>query len=376
MQRINVHILVLAWVGVSILLCSCTKQDPRAEASPGQVSATDRFDATAPLATPAPKQTKSAKLEGVSDQDPIFFEKIGTMKSEWIVECSGLARSFHRPDAFWAINDSGNSPHVFCVTSKGDLLARVELVGARNRDWESMAQFSTAEGNFLMVADVGDNSSRHDQCQLYIIPEPELEQGDSPIELKVEPGILSFVYEDGPRDCEAVAIDPVTLDLWIFEKQMKLSLRRTPGTYQIAKSQWLPTVVKHFSDRADGAHQEPTKLSSEKTHSKKPQISEPITAKRLMDLGHLFVTGADFSPDSQKLILSTYSHAILYQRNDDQSWLETFRTSPTLVPLPIQRQCEAVFFLEDSAAVLTTSEFAHQPIWRVDVMTYLKFIKD
>ena len=64
-----------------------------------------------------------------------------------------------KADAFWMLNDSGNSSSVFLVTEQGDI--RKELViNARNKDWEDITQ--DKKGN-LYIGDFGNNrNSRRD----------------------------------------------------------------------------------------------------------------------------------------------------------------------------------------------------------------------
>jgi hypothetical protein len=378
MQQNYFQFSVVAWCGLAILLASCQAQNQPTlseleKNAPVESSDTLKQGSGVPMPGSTAKNGESRTDQESTDQEPAFFQKVGTMESDLIVECSGMAISFHQPDAFWAINDSGHSAHVFCVSLKGKLLARLELVGARNRDWESMTQVSTPAGKFLVVGDVGDNSSKYGRYQLYIFPEPEFNPGTEIVELKVQPCVIEFMYEDGARDCEGIAIDPTTHDLWLFEKLMQINLRRKPGVYRIPKDEWMPRVKVHFAAEKKVASSAENTDENTNTNT---GTAQPLTLKRHCEIGHRFITGADFAPDGKQLILATYSHAIHYHRNEDQTWSEAIQSVlPTLVPLPIQRQGEAISFTADSQAILMTSESRHQPIWRVDVAGYLKLRK-
>jgi hypothetical protein len=341
--------------GCLLVFASCQAQYdlPPSKTNPSQPSRSTSTQA------PSPSESAAATL---AHEEPDIFVKTGIVESDLIRENSGLARSHYLPDAFWCLNDSGNSSHVFCVSLEGKLLAKLELEGVQNRDWESMTRVSIPQGHFLIVGEVGDNISQHSQCHLFFFPEPEVEKQDEPVSLKARPLVISFVYQDGPRDCEAIAIDPVTNDLWLFEKIMQFDLRRKPGIYRLPAAEWLPRVAAAYSDAT----------ASNRTIAK--DSSHNITVKRIGNLNHRFVTGADFSPDGLQLILSTYTHALHFSRTPTQEWADVLKSdSATPIPLPIQRQCEAILFTPDSQAVIVTSEFVRQPIWKVEVAKYLKF---
>ena len=56
----------------------------------------------------------------------------------------------------------------------------------------------------------------------------------------------------------------------------------------------------------------------------------------------------------------------MYTRLDNQPWSEIINeTNPQAVVLPLQRQGEAICFTPDSQAMIVTSEFTSQPIWKI-----------
>lgn len=63
-----------------------------------------------------------------------------------------------------AINDSGNSPDIFFINLKGDILKKCRVINALNTDWEDLTMDD--KGN-LFIADVGNNlNDRKDLCVL------------------------------------------------------------------------------------------------------------------------------------------------------------------------------------------------------------------
>ncbi len=305
-------------------------------------------------------QWLSLATTAFGQQDDSLFVQVGTLDSQLIPESSGLAMSFQHADFFWTINDSGNSNTVFGLKRTGELMVEITLEGATNRDWESMSRFSAGEVNYLVVAESGDNRSRYDSGRLYVFPEPDLSDLSQPVKQSVQPNTVEFVYEGGACDCEAVAVDPTTHDLWLFEKISKVVSQRKPGAFRIEAKDWI--------DQATGAE---TKAGR----------GGPIIASKVCDLQHHFITAGEFSRDGKRLIIRNYVHAQLFERiatanGETASWETVIRSGQsTLIPLPFQRQGESIAFTQDGQSVIVTSEFVKQPIWQVKVDEYLELLQ-
>jgi len=123
-------------------------------------------------------------------------------------ETSGLAPSQPRRHLLWAHNDSDNAPVLFALGTDGRLRGQLRPIGATNVDWEDIASFEAEGRAWLLVADVGDNASQRTNCVLYVVPEPD--PGGWRPGANSGRGRLAHPrrYPDGPRDCEAVAVDP------------------------------------------------------------------------------------------------------------------------------------------------------------------------
>jgi len=241
------------------------------------------------------------------------------------------------------------------------LLATVEFQTGENRDWESLARCKLDGEQYLVVADVGDNLARHPRCQLYFFPEPKFERGAEPLAIGLTPIAIEFCYSDGARDCEAVAIDPKSNDIWLFEKMMQLNLRRRPQVYRIAADQWLPRLTEASVAGVDSPKQVDNGSSS-----------RALVAQRVGTINHSFVTGAEFSPNGDQLIMRTYSYAIHFQISAKQNWAAHFlELQPTLLALPVQKQGEAITFFPNNDSWLISSEGVQQPLWLIDSQTSL-----
>lgn len=89
-----------------------------------------------------------------------------------VLEASGAALDRRSPGRFWTHGDSGNGPALFALGVNGQLLGRVRLTGARNRDWEDMAIGPCPGGTCVYVGDIGNNLGRQMDLALYRAPVP------------------------------------------------------------------------------------------------------------------------------------------------------------------------------------------------------------
>ena len=64
---------------------------------------------------------------------------LSEMKDKKLKEVSGVASSVSNKGLLWAHNDSGNSPEVYLLNEKLEVVATCNLDGIENRDWEDIA---------------------------------------------------------------------------------------------------------------------------------------------------------------------------------------------------------------------------------------------
>lgn len=127
---------------------------------------------------------------------------VSRMSDPRILESSGLVVSHDDKDLAYTINDSGNETVVFAVdiatgATVGTLSAGLELA-----DTEAL---SIDGDGMLWIADTGDNAGARSDVALYSVAEPG--RGDTQVKAMAR---YPLTYPDGPRDVEALAIDPRT----------------------------------------------------------------------------------------------------------------------------------------------------------------------
>ncbi len=274
-------------------------------------------------------------------QESEILQRLCIVQSPAISENSGIIRAQNTDQAIWTHNNSGGKPTVFLFSQKtGKTIGTAQLVDAKNVDWEDIANFRDGEQNFIAVADIGDNLKNRQSYQLFIFSEPELESPDhdepTVQDFKIKDWTqINFQYEDGPRNSEAISIDFASRQIIIFEK-VYVNQKDIPGIYLL-----------DFPDEI---------------------TDETLTAKRIGQLPTKNITAMDISSDATRIIARTYTHGLLFVRDQEQTWTDAFQNNqPKHFALPLQRQGEGVCFSKDETSILCSSEFKKAPIWKMRI---------
>ncbi|MGI5273208.1 hypothetical protein ACQEUU_28950 [Nonomuraea sp. CA-218870] len=241
-------------------------------------------------------------------------ERLFTFRDPRITESSGLAVSPTHDDVYYTHNDSSAQPEFYAVGADGRTKAAFRLRGAEARDWEAMAAVkdpATGRG-VLWFADIGDNlDGAWPDISIYKVMEPRT-LADATL-----PAVrYRFRYADGARNAEGIMVDPRTGRLYV--------------------------VTKEF---AGGVYAAPKKLRTGRTNTLRRIGSAPIMA-----------TDAAYAPDGSSYVIRTYFSATLYERSGK---------TVAKVPMPELKQAESIAYTGDGTALLTGSEGARSPVYRV-----------
>jgi hypothetical protein len=145
---------------------------------------------------------------------PLEVRRLAELTDRRLRETSGVAVSRAHPGVIWTHNDSGDGPYLYATDSTGRVLARFEVRGALNRDWEALSQGPCPHGPWrdrtcLYIGDIGDNDERHPHAVVYALPEPDPTSGAPE---KTTPTTtarsLRLRYPDRARDAEGLAVLP------------------------------------------------------------------------------------------------------------------------------------------------------------------------
>jgi hypothetical protein len=268
-----------------------------------------------------------------------YFQGNFGLENRSIDEASGLAASLRHPDVLWIINDSGDDPVLYAMDTGGAHLGRVTVRNARNVDWEDLAAFCGETTSYLLIADVGDNRARRDECLLYLVPEPDIAdlQPNGEISVALQRR-LRFVYEDGPRDCEAVAVDQIDRKILLLTKRLV-----PPVLYELP-----------LAPEDDRSLLIARRLAVIETIP--PPSLKHIAADPRFGNVRSHPTAMDISRDGAAVVVLTYGAGYLYRRPAGLPWPTVFRHPPALIRMPKMPQAESICFSPDGTAMYVTSE--------------------
>lgn len=263
-----------------------------------------------------------------------------------INESSGLAASGRTPGVFWTLNDSGGGPFVFAIDTKGNTLARCEIDGASNFDWEDIASGVDRDGKpVLFIGDIGDNLHIRSEVEIYQIEEPVISAGSAAAtEIKATLAKkLRACFPDGHHNAEALLCHPKTGRLFVITKSETgmCGVFSFPEVPQTGGCMSLERVAQF----------------------RIPPLTQ--TGKRPID--NCMATGACFSPDGSRIVVSTYSSLYEWKLDPKKPLADVFEQMPLRIVPPLMVQCEAVCFGPDGKSLWLTSEQLPTPLYRIEV---------
>ena len=254
---------------------------------------------------------------------------IATIADDRLTEISGLVSGQSQPGILWVHNDSGDAAVVYAIDLEGQLLVKVQLVSSDGSkinavDCEDIALGSgPSGGDFLYLADIGDNTSSRESIRIYRFREPTFnaDANGRVVQVTVECDVMEAVYPDSARDAETLLVDPISGDLVIVSK--------------------------------DFIHARAYRMSD--------TIGEASTLEFLVELPWGFMTGGDISPDGSNILLRGYWNAEIWSRSAGTNWWMMLALPGCPAPLALESQGEAIGFRESGTGYLTVSE-GYQPM--------------
>jgi hypothetical protein len=254
-------------------------------------------------------------------------------------ETSGLAVSHRAPGLLWTHNDSGGDPFLFAINLEGTLRGKVRVDGVANFDWEEMTSFVRDGQAWLLAADIGDNFALRPGCVIHVLPEPDAADLTPDGESLVRPAYsIHFIYEDGPRDAEALAVDVKEGMIYIVSKREPV-----PRLYR------LPLAAASAAQPAVARFLGPV-----------PHLPQPSAIQRAVRTPtQRFIgwpTAMDFSHDGTQALVLVYEQPLLFARAPGESWADALGREPLKLPPHQLPQAEAVCFSMDDRTIFVGSE--------------------
>ena len=262
--------------------------------------------------------------------------------AEQLPEISGLASSILRPDALWAINDSGNRAEIIRLNT--DLtVAQTVTLGIKNRDWEDLAAYSLDRQAWVVIAETGDNLRQHAEYFLYFYREETLLDA---ARSNLSPDkTLRFVFDDGAQDCEAIAIDTQSQQILLFSKTaLGGGIYTLPLPEQAAPERQIARRVANLAMSAG-------------------LQASLVTALTGVNLDA--ATAAAITADGRQAFLLTYRDIWRFERGPDQSWAEALSAPPVRLAKHKLQQAEALTIDKRQRQIIVTSEQLPAPVIRI-----------
>lgn len=257
-------------------------------------------------------------------QPPQFAERVdlGLVENDVVNEASGIAASRRIPGVLWTHNDSGDSTRIFAMTTSGRNLGEFYLAGTSARDWEEIAVGpGPKEGvSYIYVGEIGDNNAVYETKRIYRVEEPSIDSGAAPASHELQ-GVetITFRYPDGPRDAEALMVDPITRDIYVVSKR--------EASVRVYRAPWPQSTV------------------------------ETITLEHVSTLeGITLLTAGDISGDGTEILLKNYESVFYWRRSAGTTLADAFRNAPDTLPYVPEPQGEAIAWAADGSGYFTVSE--------------------
>jgi hypothetical protein len=284
-----------------------------------------------------------------SEGRSIPVRQTGLVANPALVEASGMAHSRREADLLWMVNDGGHPAALFAVQSNGRDHGTVAVEGAHNTDWEDLAGFEWRGRPFLLIADVGDNLALRDTCRIYVVAEPARQAtGAFPARIAVA-WQFRFRYQDGPRDCEGVAVDTQTGRIVMITKRT-----RPPQLYTLPLH---PTNTEAIII---------ARRVGEVRHIPPPAVRDLVSHPRF-GLWHSQPTALDIRSDNRLAVVLTYKEAYLFPREGHETWAAALVRPPVAVPFPPLKQQETGCLSPDGRRLYVSTEQWPAAILEVDV---------
>lgn len=258
------------------------------------------------------------------------FEPVSALHVPEMTELSGLYASRRSAGRLWGLNDSGHPPELLSFDAALRLHRAIPVQGVDNRDWEDLAGYEDEGQSWLVIADTGDNFSLRSEVRLIFVPEPTAEAPQA-----TPTRVLRFTWADGPRDCEAVAVDVPGRRILLADKG-----RHPAGLYQLAL------------DGSDSGQEARRIADFPELVPTAPPRASPIGSSRWRGTP----TAMDLSADGRRLAVLTYQSISLFERVGDADWNQALRQPLRSERTPRLGGFEALAFEAGERSILIGSE--------------------
>ena len=266
------------------------------------------------ITLPAPAMAQLVHAKG-DDGKRVEGTYVSSINDKRIQESSGLAYSSKFPDIAYTNNDE-NGPIYTVRPSDGKVVGTIKIDGVKLGDPESL--YVDPYGH-LWLGDLGDNDEERHDAVIYAFNEP----GPGNFEVK-ESLRFPVKFEDGPKNVEAMLINPISGQVFLIRK-----------------------VKKDKGDDEAAIYALPTDLKNGQTNvARKLDVKMPN-----------WVTDGEITPDGRRALVKTEDEILIYDPTD-WSLMEKFGTRKI-------GQSESLTIEPDQKSVLIGAEGKDSPLLRI-----------
>jgi hypothetical protein len=287
-------------------------------------------------------------------QDALAPEISGRMLTQGLTEVSGMVKSRSYPNTYWAVSDSGNDARLFAINRDGNTIiptfSKFSFYGeereqgkdpwpgfrvlyTENVDWEDM----TADDNYIYVADTGNNFNNRRDLKIYMLSEIDPTASTQSAAIKTLPVRYPEQVDfpgDGPFHYDSESLFSADGKLYLITKH-----RGRFGRYEAGAN--LYRLDTDFTEQ-------PNYLVLVGNHA-----------------GIVAATGAELSPDGQKLAVISYTDLWIFDRPaEGDQWLSASGRSYPL-NTNVFRQVETVIWDDDETLILSNEQ---RDLFRIDLV--------
>lgn len=243
-------------------------------------------------------------------------------------ESSGLAYSINHPDLLYTHEDSKCSNKITILNTTGKTIGSIWLEGLKNRDWEDIAVARSIVDStaYIYVANIGDNSRKYEEVEIYRFPEPILPAMD----IKVVPEQMKIRYPNGPVNAETILVDHNSNDIWIVSKEV-----RGATLYKVS---WNPSEV----------------------NIAQPMLRMPFEK----------ITAGDISKDGTKIILRSRTSIYFWNKAAETTVQEAMALMPVVIPHRKENQSEGIAFHPQGKGFYTSTEVKRKSVEKPFISRY------
>jgi len=249
-------------------------------------------------------------------------QSLATVTNDTLREASGIGESKINKDLLWVEEDSKNPNAIQLLDQNGKIKGYFTLPGISNDDWEdlSVSTGPVAGVSYVYVSETGDNKLQYPIKYVYRFPEPDITGKNFPVIEDIKNiDKIELTLPDGPKNVEALLIDPLTKDIYLISKEY-------------AACVYIATYPQ--------------------------DLKKSTLMKKIAVLPLSFVTAGDISPDGNEMVIKTKTQIFYLKKSGNQSILDLIKTTPQTLPYYIEPQGEAICFNTDQSGFFTFSERA------------------